>query len=175
MPEADPILDLGAGTGRVTLALAAAGHRVIALDIDPELLAALAERAAGLAVRTVNQDARALELTERDLPLVIAPMQTIQLLGGASGRREMLERVRRHMRAGGVLACAIVTEAEAFDCGAGDLGPGPEVARGEDAIFVSRAVAVHVSRRGSGSSGCGECCHAAACGSAAVRSTPKRT
>ena len=43
----DPVLDVGAGTGRVTLDLARAGHRVTALDRDPELLDALAQRASG--------------------------------------------------------------------------------------------------------------------------------
>ncbi len=144
-PTLRPILDLGAGTGRVSLALAGAGHDVIALDRDADLLAALADRTDGLPVRTVNQDARRLELAERDLALAIAPMQTIQLLGGVAGRGELMSGVRRHMRAGGILACAIVTDAEEFDCGAGDLGPGPEVARTQDAIFVSRAVSVRVS------------------------------
>ena len=35
------VLDVGAGTGRVALRLAQAGYTVTALDIDPELLAAL--------------------------------------------------------------------------------------------------------------------------------------
>ena len=33
------VLDVGAGTGRVALHLAQAGHDVTALDLDPELLA----------------------------------------------------------------------------------------------------------------------------------------
>ena len=33
-----PVLDVGAGTGRVTLDLARAGHAVTALDTDPALL-----------------------------------------------------------------------------------------------------------------------------------------
>ncbi len=36
-----PVLDVGAGTGRVTLALAAAGVEVTALDLEDELLAVL--------------------------------------------------------------------------------------------------------------------------------------
>jgi SAM-dependent methyltransferase len=144
---ATPVLDLGAGTGRVTLELAAAGHAVIALDVDAELLAALARRAHDLSVRTVHCDARSLSLADRDLGLCIAPMQTVQLLGGRAGRIDMLRGAREHMRAGAILACAIVTEAEAFDTSNGDVGPGPEVARTQDGIYVSRPVAVHVSRR----------------------------
>ena len=37
-----PVLDLGCGTGRVALHLARRGHQVIGLDLDPELIAALA-------------------------------------------------------------------------------------------------------------------------------------
>jgi precorrin-6B methylase 2 len=43
----DPLLDVGAGTGRVALDLAAAGYQVTALDRDPELLDALQRRALG--------------------------------------------------------------------------------------------------------------------------------
>ena len=42
-----PILDLGAGTGRVAAHLAARGHEVVALDSDPELLAVLVRARAG--------------------------------------------------------------------------------------------------------------------------------
>ena len=37
-----PVLDVGAGTGRVTLELARQGNTVTALDLDEELLAELA-------------------------------------------------------------------------------------------------------------------------------------
>ena len=40
--EAGPVLDVGAGAGRVALDLARAGHDVTALDLDAELLAELA-------------------------------------------------------------------------------------------------------------------------------------
>jgi SAM-dependent methyltransferase len=74
-----PILDLGAGTGRVALHLARAGHEVHALERDPELVAVLAERSAGLPVVCVAGDACAFTTTTR-FPVCIVPMQTVHLL-----------------------------------------------------------------------------------------------
>jgi 2-polyprenyl-3-methyl-5-hydroxy-6-metoxy-1,4-benzoquinol methylase len=48
-----PVLEIGAGCGRVALKLARAGHEVTALDRDAQLLAALRQAAGGLAVQTV--------------------------------------------------------------------------------------------------------------------------
>ena len=81
-----PVLDVGAGTGRVALDLARRGHEVIALDCDEGLLEALGPRAEGLPVRTLAADARDFAL-DAPVRLCIVPMQTIQLLGGRRGRR----------------------------------------------------------------------------------------
>lgn len=144
---ADPILDVGAGTGRVALDLARAGHQVSALELDARLLDALRERAAGMSVQALGGDARELELSRRDFGLCVVPMQTIQLLGGAADRAAFLKRARAHLRPGGLLACAIVVELEPFDCAAGDAGPSPETARKDGTLFLSRATRVRVSRR----------------------------
>ena len=123
----DPLLDVGAGTGRVALHLARAGYRVTALDRDSELLVALAARAGAVVpdsgrnseivrvssralVTTVVGDARDFDVGER-FPLAIVPMQTIQLLGGADGRAAFLRCALRHLRAGGALAIAIAEAA----------------------------------------------------------------
>jgi SAM-dependent methyltransferase len=142
-----PILEVGAGSGRVALDLARAGHRVTALDIDGELLLALRERAEGLPVETACADARSFALDARDFILCLVPMQTVQLLGGAEERVAFLRRAGAHLRPGAVLACAIVTELEPFDCAAGDVGPSAEVARLHGDLYESRATRVRVGMR----------------------------
>ncbi|HTA12186.1 MAG TPA: class I SAM-dependent methyltransferase [Solirubrobacteraceae bacterium] len=142
------VLDVGAGTGRVTLELACRGHAVTALDLDERLLAALRQRAVKLSVSTVETvcaDARAFTLERRQFSLCIVPMQTIQLLGGSSGRRAFFERARAHLAPGGVLACAIVTDVEPFDCAAGDPGPIPEQTRVGGVSYLSRPTALHLT------------------------------
>ncbi len=141
------ILDVGAGSGRVSLELARAGAEVTALDIDAVLLAALKRRTGAHArIQAVCADARDFELERRDFSLCLAPMQTLQLLGGAAGRAAFFRRVRAHLRPGGVLACAIVTELESFDCTRSGAGPAPESVRIDGVLYVSRAVRVQLTR-----------------------------
>jgi SAM-dependent methyltransferase len=103
-----PVLDVGAGTGRVTVDLATAGVDVVALDIEAELLAALAHRAA---VETVLADACTFKV-DRRFGLIVVPMQTLQLLGD---RAAFLRRALAHLRPGGLLAAAIADAMDAFD------------------------------------------------------------
>src|SRR3954469_10350172 len=119
-----PLLDIGCGTGRVALHLAALGHEVVGLDSEPDLIQALGarSRAAGLSVDGAVADARSFELAGRTFALAIAPMQVVQLLGGSPGRAAMLATVRRHLQpGGGTLAIAL---ADPFEGGAGEsVGP----------------------------------------------------
>jgi SAM-dependent methyltransferase len=143
---ADPILEIGAGSGRVALDLARAGHRVTALDLDRRLLDALSTRAAGAEVDVVCADARTFDLGRRDFGLCLVPMQTVQLLGGKAGRAAFLRRVRAHLRPGGVLACAIVSDFQSFDCTRGGDGPPPDLVRHGAVDYVSRPIRVSVTK-----------------------------
>jgi SAM-dependent methyltransferase len=136
----DPILDLGAGTGRVSLDLAARGHAVTALDLDPELLEELSRRSGGT-VETVTADARDFALG-RTFALCLIPMQTVQLLGGPEARTRCLRAVHEHLRPGGVLAVAIVEAVETYDVGAGGPGPLPDMLERDGVVYFSQPTAV---------------------------------
>jgi SAM-dependent methyltransferase len=140
----DPILDVGAGTGRVSLDLAQAGHRVTALDLDPGLLGALQNRAGEEGVETVCADARSFELDRQDFALCLVPMQTIQLVGGSVERAAFLRCALAHLRPGGLLACAIVAELDPFDVADGLPGPSAETAHVGETLYVSQATSVRV-------------------------------
>jgi SAM-dependent methyltransferase len=137
----DPILDVGAGAGRVALELARQGHRVTALDRNRTLLAQLRSRAAGLPVEVVHADARSFALRRR-FALIIVPMQTIQLLGGAPGRRRFLACAVRHLKAHGAVAVALAERLEAFDIACGDPPPVPDMCEREGILYSSLPTAI---------------------------------
>ena len=137
-----PVLDVGAGSGRVALELARAGHAVTALDSAPALLRALRERARDLPVEPAHADARTFSLARSDYALCIVPMQTIQLLGGSPGRLQFMRRARAHLRPGATLACAILGELEPFDVSEGGIGPGAERTTLDGLLYLSRAIRV---------------------------------
>lgn len=136
-----PILDVGAGTGRVALELARAGHEVVALDIDPALLAALHERAGTPAVETVVADARRFDLGRR-FALVLAPMQTVQLLDGEHDA--FVRCAASHLAPGGVLAVALANPPE-YE---GDVRPLPDMREADGWLWSSQPIAVRAAPTG---------------------------
>ncbi|MBV9942388.1 MAG: class I SAM-dependent methyltransferase [Solirubrobacterales bacterium] len=154
----DPVLDVGAGTGRVAVDLARAGYQVTALDRDPDLLDALGTRlgrnseivvvSSQAPVSTVVADARDFNLGERRFPLVIVPMQTIQLLGGPEGRAGFLRCARRHLTPGGVLAVAIAEVLDLYEVADGLPAPGPDVREEDGFVYSSQPTAVRADRAG---------------------------
>jgi SAM-dependent methyltransferase len=143
---AGPVLDVGAGTGRVALDLAARGVRVVALDREPVLLAALEERAhaRGVSVETVCADAAGFDVGEHAFALVIVPMQTLQLLPGSDARGGFLRSAHRHLPAGGRVAIALAPTVEPFEPGLVTL-PEPDTAEIAGFRYLSQPTGVRVA------------------------------
>jgi hypothetical protein len=92
-------------------------------------------------VEAVVGDARSFRLPRSDFALAIAPMQVVQLMGGAEGRAAMLARVRDHLVPGGRLAAALADPFEGVP--SDDAGPPlPDVREQDGWVFSSTPVAV---------------------------------
>jgi SAM-dependent methyltransferase len=102
----DPVLELGCGTGRVTLALAEAGFRVTGLDASERMLERctkkLAERSRHLRqrVKLVQADMTAFELGE-NFRTVIIPFRPLQHLLEVEQQIACLACVGKHLWAEG--------------------------------------------------------------------------
>lgn len=135
------MLDLGAGTGRVALDLARAGFEVVAVDLEAEFLEALRARAGELPIETLLADARTFALPGRRFPLILAPMQTVQLLGGPDGRAAFLHSVAAHLAPGGLLAASLADAMDGFDAEHTEP-PLPDIVERDGWVYVSQPVAV---------------------------------
>lgn len=104
-----PVLELGAGTGRVTLAIAEAGVPIHALDASEAMLEALRAKLGARSpevrarVRVVAADMRTFALPER-FALVIAPFRAFLHNITEADRMACLDRVRQHLRPDGRFA-----------------------------------------------------------------------
>ena len=74
LPKSPAVVDVGAGTGRATLPMAARGWRLTAVDTDPEALAGLTRRAAaaGVEIATIQASVEATTVPARSVDLVTA-------------------------------------------------------------------------------------------------------
>jgi SAM-dependent methyltransferase len=136
------VLDVGAGTGRVALHLAARGHEVTAIDADAELARVCAAHARdrGLPVRALGADARSFELRTR-FALALLAMQVAQLLGGRRGREAMLAAVRDHLEPGGMIAVALADPLEGLRPGEA-LPPLPDILERDGWVLSSTPIRV---------------------------------
>ncbi len=96
-----PVLEIGCGTGRVTLPIARAGIEIVGLDVAPSMLARLHDKAAseGLDVDMVEADCREFSLN-RKFALIICPFSAMQHLHDRGSVEAFLERVRAHLAPG---------------------------------------------------------------------------
>ncbi|MCH7664047.1 MAG: class I SAM-dependent methyltransferase [Chloroflexi bacterium] len=106
------ILELGCGTGRVTLELAGARHDVLGLDNDADTLAVLQRRLAESNLSNVAYimaDMTEFSL-ERTFALIILPCNTYSTLSPQQ-RQATLGCVQKHLGPGGLFAASMLNSA----------------------------------------------------------------
>ena len=98
----DPVLELGCGTGRITLAIAEAGYRVVGLDISERMLERAVQKRAALPKETrervhlVQGDMTQFDLQEKFRTIVI-PFRPFQHLLETEQQISCLECARKHL------------------------------------------------------------------------------
>jgi hypothetical protein len=88
-------------------------------------------------------DAAAFDLAGRDFALIAVPMQTIQLLPGATARAGFFAAARLALAPGGLVALALAESPEAFE-DAGEL-PLPDLGERDGWRYISQPLAIRVT------------------------------
>lgn len=103
-----PILELGAGTGRIAVPLAAAGYDVTAVDLDPAMLARAQRRArdaggdVAARIHLVEADMRELRLPRATFRLAFIALNSLPLAGDRVGQAAAVATLARHLGPGGL-------------------------------------------------------------------------
>jgi ubiquinone/menaquinone biosynthesis C-methylase UbiE len=116
---AGPVLELGCGTGRVTLPLARAGVRIVGIDRSDAMLGRAVARskrkargslAAPRSLHLLRGDIRYLPFADRAFPMVIAPYGILQSLTRARDLSAALMSVARVVEPGGTFGLDLVPD-----------------------------------------------------------------
>jgi SAM-dependent methyltransferase len=109
-PGSARILELGAGSGRVTVALARAGYEVVAVDASAAMLAKLRARVASLPdavarrITVVQGDLRDVRIAGKKFPLVVAVFNVVEHLYTRVEVDACFRGVVSHLAPGGAFA-----------------------------------------------------------------------
>ncbi|MGH2474150.1 MAG: class I SAM-dependent methyltransferase [Candidatus Limnocylindrales bacterium] len=105
-----PVLELGAGTGRLAVPLAAAGHPVTAVDIDPAMIERGRARAAVAGIADGRLEWITADLLDLRLPdagryaLAFIALNSIMLLASRDAQRTALRTLAANLAPGGLAA-----------------------------------------------------------------------
>ena len=106
--EAEKVLELMSGTGRVSVPLAQAGVNLTCVDSSPEMLAYLRQKAyqQGLSFNVVQSDVAELDIGET-FDLILLPFNSFAEITDPDGQHSALAAIRRHLAPGGKFICTL--------------------------------------------------------------------
>jgi precorrin-6B methylase 2 len=143
----DPVAELGAGAGRVSLHLAGHGHEVVAVERDLDLIREL-ERVAeqrGVTLSIVTADLSSPGEVRFPAPpaLVIGPLHVIQIIPPEE-RPALLARLQGQLAPGGTLALTVVDESTLLSVGAASTQILPDMRELDGWVYSSEPLWVQV-------------------------------
>ena len=103
---AGSVLELGCGTGRITIPLARHGVDIVGLDIVPGMIARAKSKAGDLPIKWVEADVRDFHLGQQ-FDLICAPGSVFEHLLERADQEAMLACVREHLAPEGLFVLAI--------------------------------------------------------------------
>lgn len=145
------VLELGCGTGRVTIPLAQAGLDVTGLELSPAMLRRLRENRDGSAtlrgpLRLVQGDMQEFSL-ERTFDAVIIPARSFQLLLTPRAQRDCLRAAHRHMNPGGRLIFDMAVPGQVVGLGVQEGQPVQDSATGRRFTLWTHDLVDHRTQR----------------------------
>ena len=118
--EGGRVLEVGCGSGRLTVPLARAGLHVDGVDISPHMLAITREKlvadgAAAARVTLHEADMRTFDLPDRGaFDFAVVPVKSFAYLTDRHDQAATLQRIAAHLRPGGLLAIDLLNPQPAW-------------------------------------------------------------
>jgi SAM-dependent methyltransferase len=106
--QAENVLELMSGTGRLSIPLAQAGVNLTCVDSSPEMLTHLRQKAyqQGLSFNVVQADVTELDLGQT-FDLILLPFGSFSEITEPEAQRKALATIRRHLGPGGKFICTL--------------------------------------------------------------------
>lgn len=104
LAEGKPVLELGVGTGRIAIPLAATGLEVVGVDASPAMLRGLAAKPGAASVRSVEADMASPPVEAGHFSVAFAAFNTFFNLTTESDQRRCVASLAVALRTGGCVA-----------------------------------------------------------------------
>ena len=104
LAEGGPVLELGVGTGRLALPIAATGLEVVDVDASPAMLAQLAAKPGAETVQTIQADMAAPPVASHHFAVVFAAFNTFFNLTDPAAQERCVAALAVALRSGGCVA-----------------------------------------------------------------------